>query len=101
NALVVDGALGAGIIATIEAGQHVPGAAVFGIPAERELLQSAARRHVEIGAAMVAGAENVVSGFLFDVGFFAVVIELPAALESLAIVLDHGVIRVRRFVIKG
>jgi len=101
EALVVDGAFGAGIIGAVEAGEHVPGAAVFGVPAEGELLEAAARIEVEISAAVVAGAEDVVGGFLFDVGFAAVVIELPAALVGFAIALDHGEVAVRGGVIEG
>ncbi len=101
EALVVHGALGAGVIAAVEAREHVPASVIFRIPAERKLLQASARSQMEVGTAMVAGAENVVGGFFFDVGLVAFVIELPAALISFAIALNHGEVAVRGRVIKG
>ncbi len=101
HALVGDGACGAGVIGAVVAGIHGEGAAVFGVPAERELLERAASGAVQVGFGVIAGAEDEIDLLLFDVGLAAVEAELPAPLEDAAGALDHGEVAGGRRVVVG
>src|SRR5439155_22108693 len=101
HALVGDGAGGARIIGTVVARIHGEGAAVFGVPAEWELLESTARRAMQVGVGVIAGAEDEIDLLLFDISFFAIEAELPAALNGAPATLDHGEVAAGRLVVVG
>ena len=90
HAVVGDRAAEAFVVGSVVAGIHGPVAALVGVPAEGELDEGVAGRTVEVGAGVMAGAEDEVD-LLFDlVGGAAVGAELVAALEELAAALEHG-----------
>jgi len=60
HALVIDLAAGVGLIGNVVPRVHGPVAALFGIPGERKLLQSAGSHLVEIGPDMAARTHDKV-----------------------------------------
>src|ERR1043166_4721909 len=89
HALVRDGTRGAGIIGAVVTGIRRPGSAVFGVPAERQLLKCSARGEVQVSSRMIAGAEHEIGGLLFDVGGVAIEADLPASLIDASVALDR------------
>jgi len=76
------------MVRPVEAGSHAPGAGLR-IPRERELKDLASRRLIEVGAGMVARAEDPVHGLLEDVDRLAGGIELPAPEHEAAVPAEH------------
>jgi hypothetical protein len=83
----------------VGAGDHAPFPALIGIPAEGELNQHAAFGAVEIGAGVIPGAHHIIDFQLFRVDLIALGVQLPAALEILAVADRHGVIAIGKGVI--
>ncbi len=98
DALVVHGAHRSRIVRLIVARRHVPIAALFRVPTERQDLERVPAGKVKIRSRMVAGTDHVIHGLLVDVGFFSAGPRLPAPLISLSAAFDHGEVTVRGFV---
>src|SRR5579871_1308614 len=81
HALVMNHACGALVVGSVVTRIHPPIAAFFGVPAKRQLLQRAPAGEVQVGAGMIAGTDNEIDLFLFDVGFPSIEADLPATLE--------------------
>ena len=84
----------------IEGRAHRPDAALFRIPAQRQLDEGAAGGAVQIRAGVVAGADDVIDFQLFDILFLAAEADLPAALVEGAVAADHGVVGVGEGVVE-
>src|SRR5947209_20599975 len=79
----------------IESGAHRPVAALFRVPAERQLDECSASSALEIGTGVVTRTKDVVDPGLLDVSFFPAETDLPAPLVISAVANNHRVMRVR------
>ena len=101
HALVVDRARGPLVIQPVVARIHRPVAALFRIPAQRQLLERVPRGQVQKGPRMIAGAEHVIDLLLFDVGVPAVEPDLPSPLIEFAAPLEGFEVGVRCLMEEG
>ena len=96
HAIVGDGAAEVVVVRTVVARIHGPVAALFGIPAQRQLDQRVGRSPVEIGSRVISGTHDVVDALLHHVDLAAGGIQLIAPLIIFAAAPEHGEITVRR-----
>ncbi len=95
NAVVSDGALPEGMAGRVVARRHPPITAFFGIPRDWQLEEAAVGSAMEVGARVDSGTEEIINLRFVDVGLFAFVSNLIAALVVIAVALNHLEIRVR------
>src|ERR1051326_6952228 len=100
HAFVVDDAGRALILRAVVARIHGPIAALFRIPAERQLLQRMAACQMQVRPRVISRTQHEIDLLLLDVGFLAVKSDLPAALIIFATAADHREVTLRRFVIE-
>jgi hypothetical protein len=79
------------LIRPVVAGAHGPVPAAFAVPAHRHFDETPIAGAMQIASRVVAGADDVVDPHLDGVRLLAVESHLVAALEPLAVALDHRV----------
>src|SRR4051812_40145062 len=89
------------MVGMIVARAHSPMTAVFGIPAQGQLLKCIPAGPVQVGTGVISGAHYVIDLLLHHVDFFSLVADLITALVVLAVMLQHGEAGKRRLMVVG
>src|SRR2546422_405669 len=100
HAAVAHSACESGMIRTVVARIHSPGASLLRVPCERQLHQRVAAGAVQIRAYVIAGSDDVVDLLFESVRLFPVEADLIPALVKPSVTLDVGEVALGRLVVK-
>ena len=100
HAFVADFAPRVGLDRRVIPGIHSPRATAFGIPGERQFLESTGWGSMQIGADVVTRSHHKVDQLFIDIDLFPSGIDLPSPLIISALAMEHGKMRIGRLMVE-